>query len=83
MTMVDDETYRLFDRLLVLLESCFSGAELAEVRNFYDVNELGLAFEAVEDTFDRQQHPPSAEVSKLMTRLGELMELPYPAPQSK
>jgi hypothetical protein len=66
----------LFNRLFLALDDVFSGSEIAEVREFFDVGEYGLALETVIDIFAEEKKVVPGDVIAPVDALVFAMELP-------
>jgi len=66
----------LFSRLLSALSDVFSASEIAEVSEFVDVGEYGLALDTAVDIFVEEGKVPEDHVIVLVQSLAIAMELP-------
>ncbi|UGQ48738.1 MafI family immunity protein [Massilia endophytica] len=66
----------LFCRLLSALNGVFSVSEIAEVSEFVDVGEYGLALETAVDIFVEEGKVAEDDVIVLVQSLANAMELP-------
>lgn len=66
----------LFSRLLSALNGVFSVSEIAEVSEFVDVGEYGLALDTAVDIFVEEGKVAEDELIVLVQSLATAMELP-------
>lgn len=66
----------LFSQLLSALNGVFSVSEIAEVSEFVDVGEYGLALDTTVDIFVEEGKVASDDVIVLVQSLAAAMELP-------
>ena len=66
----------LFNRIFVALHDVFSASEMAEVREFFDAGEYGLALDTVIDIFVEGRKTAKNDVIALTEALAVALELP-------
>lgn len=70
-----DEVELLLSKLLETAASILSESECAEVQDFIDAGEYGLALKTAVAIFAEEKKIPSADVVALIERLADLMSL--------
>jgi len=66
----------LFGEFLLILPCIFSDAEIAEVRQFVDVGEYGLALETAVDIVAEEGKISTTEIAEYVRKLANAMSLP-------